>query len=100
MRDRYLPQFDVESDAFDRLPRVCLARRPSDNRPIRLHRGAKDYYEVHPDTDVDRFNEERGITLAQIEAMQIGSMFGWGVPGADPAHYQEERGGLRINVDI
>ena len=30
-------------------------------------------------------------TADQIEAMMVGSMFGWGVPGADPDMYAEHR---------
>lgn len=36
--------------------------------------------------DADAFNARHGITAAQVEAMMIGSVFGWDVPGADPAN--------------
>ena len=84
MSNTYLPQFDVMSDSFDRLPRVCLANKAVTGEPIRLLRGVSGYFKVHPSTDVDRFNNERGITEAQVEAMMIGSVCGWEVPGADP----------------
>jgi len=90
MKRKYLPQFDIESDAFDRLPRVCLARQPGSDDPIRIHRGAKGYYQTYPQTDVDRFNADRGITAVQVECMLTGSMFGWDVPGADPINYNDD----------
>lgn len=80
----YLPQFDVESDKFDRLPRVCLAVAPGGEKPIRIVRGVQGYFPVHNATDVARFNNDRGITDAQVKAMIAGSMFGWECPGADP----------------
>lgn len=89
MTRRYLPQFDIETDSFDRLPRVCLARAKIDDSPIRIHRGAAGFYKTHPSTDVDRFNKERGITDIQVECMVVGSMFGWDTPGADPAHFDD-----------
>ena len=40
------------------------------------------------------------VTPAQEEAMKIGSMCGWDVPGADPAKYQEvfqpQQGGMTL----
>lgn len=38
----------------------------------------------------DDANESMGVTDAQRQAMEAGSMFGWNVPGADPAKYQEQ----------
>ncbi|MBQ7300964.1 MAG: hypothetical protein IJW77_14110, partial [Clostridia bacterium] len=34
-------------------------------------------------------NRELGVTRPQMEAMKVGSMFGWDVPGADPKNYDE-----------
>ena len=84
---KYLPQFDVESDKFDRLPRVCMALAPGTNEPVRIVRGVEGKFEVSPKTDVARFNKERGITEHQVDAMLAGSMFGWHCPGADPETY-------------
>jgi len=84
---KYLSQLDVELDRFDRLPRVCLALMPGDEKPIRIVRGESGYNAVHANTDVARFNSERGITEYQVEAMVTGSMFGWECPGADPDEY-------------
>lgn len=41
---------------------------------------------------VDEMNKRAGVTPAQALAMQIGSMFGWEVPGANPdMHSKAER---------
>lgn len=39
--------------------------------------------------DAERFNAALGIDAATQQAMLVGSMFGWHVPGADPAQYPE-----------
>lgn len=51
-----------------------------------LHRGVPGYTPLPSLTDegAERLNAQEGVTPAQIEAMQNGSMFGWHVPGADP----------------
>jgi hypothetical protein len=40
--------------------------------------------------NIDEANKMIGVTTKQSEAMQIGSMFGWHVPGADPNHEDGE----------
>lgn len=54
-----------------------------------IHRGVPGYTPVPSLTDAiaARLNAQAGVTDAQIEAMQVGSMFGWHVPGADPDQY-------------
>ena len=34
-------------------------------------------------------NRELGVTRQQMEAMKVGSMFRWDVPGADPKSYDK-----------
>lgn len=41
----------------------------------------------------DELNEDLGVTPIQRQAMEIGSMAGWDVPGADPKHYEESYSG-------
>lgn len=54
-----------------------------------IFRGVAGYTPVHglSDATANRLNTRLGVTPAQIEAMQAGSMFGWEVPGADPDKY-------------
>ena len=38
----------------------------------------------------DAANKAMGVTKAQESAMLAGSMFGWGVPAADPKNYDAQ----------
>lgn len=42
------------------------------------------------DRIAERWGAERAATEAEREAAQTGSMFGWDVPGADPANWIDE----------
>ena len=48
----------------------------------------------------DELNENLGVTPIQRQAMEVGSMVGWDVPGADPVKYQEDfqpqQGGMTL----
>ena len=71
---------------LERLPPMCAANHPTDNRPIIIKRGESGFYDcLRPDFDVASFNARHGVTVAQREAMEIGSMFGWHVPGVELA---------------
>ena len=70
-------------DTLKKLPERCLAKHPTDGSTILIQRGVAGYWPF-PGRDVDAYNARHGITPALVEAMQIGSMFGWDVPGADP----------------
>lgn len=55
-----------------------------------IKRGVAGYFPIQgklTDERAKRMNDELGVTAAQIEAMQTGSMFGWEVPGANPDSY-------------
>ena len=44
----------------------------------------------------DELNDNLGVTPAQRQAMEIGSMVGWDVPGADPAKHLERSGQAEV----
>jgi hypothetical protein len=69
---------------LNKLPEICASVNAVDGSPIFIRRGVMGYWKAPLAIDVDAFNAERGITPEQREAMEVGSMFGWEVPGADP----------------
>jgi hypothetical protein len=74
------------------LPPISYANHPTDNSAIMIKRGICGYFAVphiKPE-EVVKANELIGVTPAQAEAMITGSAFGWHVPAADPAHYNED----------
>ena len=74
------------------LPELCFSTLASTGQLICIKRGETGYYPSDWDTGdkernvelADELNENLGVTPAQRQAMEIGSMAGWGVPGADP----------------
>jgi hypothetical protein len=75
------------------LPDLCYVHIPG--KPVGQHigivkRGEEGYYPAPGMTlaAADRKNEVMGVTHAQREAMQVGSMFGWNVPGVNPAKWE------------
>ena len=83
-----LVQRDITEILAD-LPKLCALRNLTDGKPIIVKRGETGYWPA-PNIDPDAFNARRGITPAQVEAMRIGSMFGFHVPGADPLNCEGE----------
>jgi hypothetical protein len=68
------------------LPEQCAARENGTGAPIMIRRGDSGFYPIaNTEFDVVLYNQRKGVTAAQVEAMIVGSMFGWHVPGADPA---------------
>jgi hypothetical protein len=72
------------------LPDLCYSRLGEDGRCIIIKRGETGYYPTdyppgYSDDIIDTLNARLGVTRAQRLAMEIGSMAGWHVPGADPA---------------
>jgi hypothetical protein len=63
----------------------CASRLPTTGEPILTQRGHKGYWPApSPDFDPEVYNRDMKVTNAQRMAMEIGSIFGFDVPGADP----------------
>lgn len=78
------------------LPDKCYSHLDSTGEIILISKGKRGYMPtgiVKEGTSaratVDSANKTWGVNRAQEEAMVVGSMFGWGVPGADPKNYNE-----------
>lgn len=89
-----LPDSDIETQALrlrlaDTLPEMCATLLPSTLEPVAIKRGEKGYWPLPDGMTVECINEIFSATAAQIAAMEIGSLFGWDVPGADPSRYDE-----------
>ena len=80
------------------LPELCFSTLPDTGALICIKRGESGYYKSDWSTDsreenqelADYNNERLGVTVAQRQAMECGSMAGWSVPGADPKVYEPE----------
>ena len=92
----------------DGLPELCFSTLLTSGDLICIKRGETGYYPSEWDTGdkernvelADQLNEELGVTMWQRKAMEVGSMCGWDVPGADPAKYMEhtvpQMGGIQF----
>ncbi len=71
------------------------AMHPKTGGVILIRRGEPGYQPVDTQLRADVLNAllDPVPTPLQIEAMLIGSMFGWDVPGANPELLRERRGG-------
>ena len=89
------------------LPELCFSTLPGTGQLIGIKRGESGYYLSDWNTEdrvrnqelADESNRALGVTDAQRQAMEIGSMFGWEVPGADPAAYEQpdqQMGGMTL----
>lgn len=92
-----------------KLPEKCYSKDLVTNELICIKAGVSGYYKMPQpgpgvldlkdikedgtfvyqtiDEFIDQWNEEIGVTPAMREAMEIGSMFGWEVPGANVNNY-------------
>lgn len=72
------------------LPGGCFST-DEDGNLIVIRRNVAGYWsytDAHG-RSADTLNAILGVSKAQATAMKVGSMFGWGVPGAEPARYDE-----------
>ena len=89
------------------LPELCFSTLKTTGQLICIKRGETGYYPSEWDTGdkeqnvelADELNEKLGVSPIQRQAMEVGSMAGWDVPGANPAKYQEtypQMGGMKL----
>lgn len=80
-----------------KLPERCFSVLASDpTLVIGIHRGVPGYTPLknhataeQAEAQAKRLNDQEpgGVTAAQREAMEVGSCFGWHVPGANPDNW-------------
>lgn len=79
------------------LPEKCFSFLETTGDLILLEKGKRGYsptgifpQDGNIQAGVDAVNEANGVTKAQAAAMKAGSMFGFEVPAADPANYNDQ----------
>lgn len=80
------------------LPEQCYSVLPDTGELIIIKKGESGYYRTDIDMGskaenralAEEYNAKSGISKAQEQAMSVGSMFGWAVPGADPKNYDDQ----------
>ena len=104
-------QIQTEEECFgpklaEGLPELCYSVPESTGELIVIKRGECGYHQTDYSTEdkernielADYNNERLGVTPIQRRAMELGSICGWDVPGADPAKYmaplQRQNGGM------
>ena len=79
----------------DGLPEICYSVHERTGELIVIKRGECGYHSTDystPDKErnvelADCLNEKLGVDMWQRQAMEVGSICGWDVPGADPVKY-------------
>ena len=97
-----------------KLPAECFGILPTTGGIILITAGEAGYKAIKSDSEiiercsrrgmtaqqlVDSMNAEIGVTKAQSQAMQFGSMWGWHIPMADPDNYDEEGRIIKENLN-
>lgn len=72
------------TEVLNDLPVMCMLADLVTGKTIAVKRGETGYWPMDHIEDPDVWNAKRGITSAQVEAMRMGSQFGFDAPGADP----------------
>lgn len=100
--ERFAPKF------AEGLPELCFSTLLTTGELICIKRGEAGCYPSEWDTGdkernvelADELNENLGVTPIQRQAMEVGSMAGWDVPGADPkcyeGHQEQNRGEMTL----
>lgn len=69
------------------LPPLAYASLQETGEVIKIQRGVRGYFVVSPGLGATERNRVLGVSPGQAQAMLIGSMFGFDVPGANPTSY-------------
>ena len=92
-RDRFDPHFS------ERLPDLCFTVLPEDGSLAYIVKGAglqrSEDSSEKPDANrhlANYYNQDRGISEAQVRAMEGGCLYGWDSPAADPRAYGQDQG--------
>ena len=97
-----------DPDFSSKLPDMCWSVNEADGSLICIKQGESGFFPskwstCDADTNrrlADYYNQKHGITKAQEQAMSVGSMFGWNVPGVNPklyeGHQSPEMGGMKF----
>ena len=91
----------------EELPNVCFSTLKTTGELICIKKGERGYYPSDWNTQdreentalAQQLNQKLGVSPEQRQAMEIGSMCGWEVPGADPAFYRKsapKMGGMKL----
>jgi len=96
------------------LPQFCYTLLNTTGELIRIERGQKGYMSYSDDKPenkgkkilgldaldrAEKLNAALGISdICIVEAMSVGSMFGWNIPGADPEMFKGKEDKLRENL--
>lgn len=80
-------------DNLEKLPHSCATRDDFQKRPIIIVKGQTGFYSAQhlkTDEDIARYNEERGVEPHHVEAMRMGSLYGWHTQGADADYWKTQ----------
>jgi len=82
-----------DAPAAPGLPPLCYARVPSTGATVLIVRGEPGYHPVETSLTPEQLNTALAEppTSEQVEALLVGSMLGWQVPGTDPARHAAAR---------
>lgn len=76
------------------LPEMSYSVLLTTGETVLIKRGENGYFETgygaQGEEVVAKLNERMGVTPAQAAAMELGSLVGWDVPGANPEAYDAQ----------